>query len=274
MEERIIVSLTTWFKRIQNIPAVLDTIFGQTMPPDLVVLNLAFDEVVPDNIQQYIEEHHIEVNRVPDTKVYKKILPTMKKYPEDCIISIDDDWLYPKGMIEDFVHIHKKYPNNPISGNRVVSELMQCQCRHGFASLVKAEYYENLLGLIDDELIKNCPADDIVWTYLANKAGHPYLRTKGEYYFNMQPYNQVESYSISDVGNDGNRDATLYLINRFGAIDKNFIKPFVKDDYMSWLIYGISTDLYSKLNERYQVMLNSKSYAMAKSILSLWNKIR
>ena len=54
-KERIIVSLTTYSKRIGNIPTVLETIFNQTQKPDLVVLNLAFNESIPDDVQNYIE---------------------------------------------------------------------------------------------------------------------------------------------------------------------------------------------------------------------------
>ena len=83
MTERIIVSLTTWSKRIGNIPVVLDTIFNQTVQPDLVVLNLAHDEIIPEDVKHYINSHNIEINRVKDTKVYKKLIPTLKKYPND-----------------------------------------------------------------------------------------------------------------------------------------------------------------------------------------------
>lgn len=120
MSEQIIISLTTYSRRFNNIPAVLDSIYGQTLLPDKVVLNLAIDETIPETVQSYISDHHIEVNRVPDTKVYKKLIPTLRKYPNDCIITIDDDFLYPENMIEDFMNIHEKYPHNPISGNRIV----------------------------------------------------------------------------------------------------------------------------------------------------------
>ena len=129
MQERIIVTMTTYNKRIGNIPTVLDTIFKQTIHPDIVVINLAYEEIIPDKVQIYMETHNIEVNRVPDTKVYKKIVPTLKKYPDDCVINIDDDKLYPPEMIADFMDIHKKYPNNPISGNRQV--FGGRQCHHG-----------------------------------------------------------------------------------------------------------------------------------------------
>lgn len=171
VKEKIIVTLTTWSKRISNIPIVLDTIYKQTLPPDLVVLNLAFDEVIPTDVQQYLDQHSVEVNRVEDTKVYKKLIPTLKKYPHDCIISIDDDWLYPEGMIEEFVKFHKLYPNNPISGNKEVFCGIQCHC--GCASLTKASFWGEYLNMIDGDVIVNCPSDDMVYSYLSTLAGHP-----------------------------------------------------------------------------------------------------
>lgn len=183
-KERIIISMTSYKHRLKNIPTVLDTIYAQTLRPDLVVLNLAFDEEVPDEVQNYIAKHKIEVNRVKDTKVYKKLIPTLKKYPNDCIITIDDDFLYPKGMIEDFWKVHIQYPDFPISGNKVFYNVYQCHC--GCASLMKADYLGNYIDNIDEDVMRNCPCDDIVYTYLSNKNGHPYMRTCGLYFLLLE----------------------------------------------------------------------------------------
>ena len=194
--ERIIVSLTTYYRRIANVPVVFDTVYAQTVKPDLVVLNLAYDEVVPENVQKYIDEHGIEVNRMADTKVYKKLIPTLKKYPEDCVISIDDDRILPPGMFEDFISVHKQYPGYPVSGNRYMAYGFQCHC--GNASLTKAEYFGKYLDrILDDDIIANCPNDDVTYTYFANKNGRPYIRTKEEYFDNLPPYNPGKGYSNS-----------------------------------------------------------------------------
>lgn len=264
MKERVIVSLTTYSKRIGNIPTVLDTIFNQTMPPDFVVLNLAYEEIIPTNVQKYIENHSIEVNRVPDTKVYKKLIPTLKKYPEDCIISIDDDWLYPKGMIEDFMTIHTKYPNYPISGNRIAMHGMQCHC--GCASLQKAEYIGSQLDLIDDTLIQNCPSDDIVYTYLSNKAGYPYIRTSGLYFENMEPFNNEVSYSASEISEGGVRKAYDYLVHRFGKLKDPFY-PYVKDSYLSDIINDIHNKDLSISRQIESEIKGTSSYRIGNAIV-------
>lgn len=232
-KERIIVSLTTYNKRIANIPVVLDTIFAQTMPPDFVVLNLAIDEIIPHEVQKYIDTHPIEVNRIPDTKVYKKLIPTLKKYPNDCVISIDDDFLYPSVMIQDFITLHRKYPDFPISGNRVLLRGIQCHC--GCASLMRYDYLGKYIDFVDEEVMEHCLCDDIVYTYFANKNEHPYIRTQGLYFENMKSYNEGDSYSKNIGGVDSIIATCDYLINRFGELD-NTIGCYVDDSYLKNIV--------------------------------------
>ena len=219
MNERVIVSLTTYNKRIDNIPIVLDTIFSQTICPDLVVVNLAFGEFIPERVQRYVDSHNIEVHFVKDTKVYKKLIPTLKRYPRDCVISIDDDFLYPKAMIVDFITVHNLYPHYPISGNSIVLYGMQCHC--GCASLTKADFLGRYLEQIDDSIISNCPSDDMVYSFFSNMNEHPYIRTKAQYFNNMQSFNLVESYSSTVVRDKGVESTYNYLIRKFGKCPDN-----------------------------------------------------
>ena len=269
MDEKIIVTMTTWKKRISNIPAVLDSIYAQTLPPDKVIINLAFDECVPDDIQSYIEKHGVEVFRVPDTKVYKKLIPTLKRYPNDLIIAIDDDWIYPEGMIADFINVHRQYPNNPISGNHAVNFGLQCHC--GCASLVKAKFYGTFLDCIDSDLMQNCSSDDIVYTYFACKAGFPYIRTEGYYSVNMKPYNNQDSYSSIVVCKDGIGISFDYLVKRFGKLPNTF-SSFISDSFIADLLYDIhKQDIKKSYNdgkaEGLQIVYNTLAYRAGKIIV-------
>ena len=274
MEEKIIVSLTSYGERLNNLPVVLDTIYAQTLPPDLVVLNIAYEEILPNEVEDYLQNHHVEINRVPDTKVYKKIIPTIKKYPNDSVICIDDDWLYPIHMIEDFVDIHKKYPNNPISGNRVIINGMQCHC--GCASLVKKEYFGAYVDLSDDIFI-NCKSSDIFYTYCAVKTGRPYIRTTGIYYENMQSYNPIDSYSKCNP--EGIRETISYLSSKFGTIDK-LLELYFSIGYEENII-GIVNDIEStyrqeikKINKNYIELKNSQSFRLGYILLTPFRWIK
>ena len=196
MKEQLIVSLTTWKPRIGNIPAVLDSIYAQTLPPDKVVLNLAFDEPIPSEVQQYIDAHGVEVNRVADTKVYKKLIPTLKKYPEACVVAIDDDWIYPSGMLEELMDIHRKHPWHPISGNRVHAFKTDFHC--GCASLTKRVFFGKYLDRIDHEVMRDCQSDDTVYTYFQKKNGFRYIHSRSLFYENMEPFNAAEPFSAPD----------------------------------------------------------------------------
>jgi len=263
MKESLVVSLTSYGNRIKNISVVLDTVFSQSVLPDVVVLNLAFEENVPDTVLDYLEKHKVEINRVMDTRVYKKLIPTLIKYPKACVISIDDDFLYPKGMIEDFMRMHRYYPDYPISGNRVVYFGMQCHC--GCASLTKAEYFGDCLQQVDAETIANCPSDDMLYTYFATKSGHPYIQTEKEYFVNMRGLHDGNEKGYSDAihGDEGIVRTYDYLVNRFGAVH-NVVSSYIHDDYLAKVIETIHRNTLWEVEDKIR---SSCAYRLGKSIL-------
>ena len=260
--QKIIISLTTWKPRMGNIPVVLDTIFNQTKKPEKVVLNLATEERIPENVQNYLDYSGVEVYRVPDTKVYKKLIPTLRRYPNDCIISIDDDFLYPNTMIEDFWKMHLRFPGLPISGNKY--EYMGLQCHCGCASLTKAEFFGEYLFMIDDELMANCPSDDIVYTFLSTKNHCPYLRTDQEYFDNLECYNPTVPYTEQNELENTLGKSFNYLTKRFGKIDliDDFLSGYAEhDDNLGYLL--------KKSRENYRrIYKASYSYRVGHALLS------
>ena len=116
--KQIIVSLTSWKKRIQNVPMVIQSILTGTKPPDKIVLNLSTDEFLlkdkelPTYLLMLKETNKIEINWVKEnTKAFKKIIPTMKLYPESVVISIDDDIIYPEFFLEKMVSKYNETGN-------------------------------------------------------------------------------------------------------------------------------------------------------------------
>lgn len=268
--ERIIVSLTTWEKRIDNIPVVLDSIFTQNLLPDIVVLNVTEELQIPLRVMDYLMKHNVEINRVRYKKVYKKLIPTLLKYPKECIINIDDDWLYPTNMIEDFWEMHKLYPNNPISGNKEFIKGYTCHC--GCASLTKASFFEDI-NLIDEGVMNNCPSDDAVFTYFAVRSGKPYLWTKDNYYTNLQPYNPNEPYTESDLVYDAVGISWNYLTNRFGKVP-SLVELLVQDNLKTnILIKKQQFDYSSAIVEGQRTVRSSKAYKIGNALLKPFNKI-
>ena len=116
--KQILISLTSWKKRIQNVPMVIQSILTGTKPPDKIVLNLSTEEFslkdkeLPTYLLMLKETNKIEINWVKEnTKAFKKIIPTMKLYPESIIISIDDDIIYPEFFVEKMVSKYNETGN-------------------------------------------------------------------------------------------------------------------------------------------------------------------
>lgn len=198
IEKKIIVSMTTWKDRIQNIPKVLNSILQQTVKPNQIVVNLSKDEFksideLPKEVYEFVCKNNIEINLVDgNTKVYKKIIPTMLIHKNDLVLSIDDDFIYPNTMIADFYKAYKQTPNQPISGNRISKFNLNCHC--GCASLVQYKFYniyiENYL-----KYYQHCPSSDIFFTITAYKNGYTYARTSNIYFNNMESIPNTNGYS-------------------------------------------------------------------------------
>jgi hypothetical protein len=110
----IIVSMTTSPKRIHTLKTVLKRLMEQTIQPDKIVLNIPHifkrtgeTYTIPD----YLYQPWLYINRCEDIGPATKILPTrlLFKDPNTIIISVDDDILYKKNMIETFL----KYSHLP-----------------------------------------------------------------------------------------------------------------------------------------------------------------
>jgi hypothetical protein len=113
----LIVSLTTYSKRIHDVHLVIESIGLQTLKPDRIILWLDEDEfsieMVPLLLLKQLNRG-LEIEFCTNYKSYKKIIPTMKKYPYADVITIDDDILYPHDMIETLISEAKLYPHHII----------------------------------------------------------------------------------------------------------------------------------------------------------------
>ena len=201
MKEQIVVSMTSWRKRLCNVPKVIDSILAQTRKPDVVVLNLAEQEFpnkeIPAELVDYINNNaKLKLNWVnADTRVWKKFLPILEEYPEALIVPIDDDIIYPKTMIADFMRVHRKYPDDPISGNKFSFGGVKCHC--GCASMVQAKHFEGWRRFYKHRFRVACLSSDIFYTRLAAANGYFYRETDVDYQKTAVTYNEVEGYSAS-----------------------------------------------------------------------------
>ena len=104
----IVVSLTSWTKRIQYVKKVVESIMKNTVQPDRVYLNLSKTEFegiqLPQDLVNYFDsDERLIINWVDgeNTKSMKKIFPILAYLNDnDIIIDGDDDTLFPVDLIE------------------------------------------------------------------------------------------------------------------------------------------------------------------------------
>jgi hypothetical protein len=123
MNQKVIVSLTSWPPAIAFVPGAVRSILAGSVLPDKVVLYLTAsqfpDGVLPAEIETLkIENPRFEVRFWEENiRSYTKLVPVLHDFPDDIIVTVDDDMRYPKRMLEMLLHLHRRYPDMIIAHN-------------------------------------------------------------------------------------------------------------------------------------------------------------
>lgn len=113
-DHEIIVSLTTFEERIHNVHLAIESIMQGTLKPNKIILWLAEDEFKGKRLPRTLllqQQRGLEIDYCQDLKSYNKLIPTLQKYPNDSIITIDDDAIYGYDLVERLVNTHIDNPN-------------------------------------------------------------------------------------------------------------------------------------------------------------------
>lgn len=127
---RIIVSMTSYPGRISVVSAVLERMLVQTLRPDKIILWLSKNQFpgqeadLPEDLLA-MREYGVEIGWCEgDIKAYKKVLPALKKYPEDLIVIVDDDLVYRVDLVEKLYLAHLAHPEAIVASraHRIVND--------------------------------------------------------------------------------------------------------------------------------------------------------
>lgn len=116
-KQRIIVSLTSFPAAIPYAVQAIRSVLNGTLKPDKIVLYLDTQKFpngkVPDELEKLKEENlNLEVRFDPaEIRSYKKLIPALRDFPDDVIVTIDDDILYHSDFLLDLVKVHMQLPN-------------------------------------------------------------------------------------------------------------------------------------------------------------------
>lgn len=119
-EEEVVVSLTTYGKRLYEVAPTIESIMQGSIKPNRIILWLEEglkDAVLPEILKRQ-QQRGLEIGYCKDLRSYKKLIPSLEKYPEAIIITIDDDAIYGYDLLENLLISHAESPNC-IIGNRI-----------------------------------------------------------------------------------------------------------------------------------------------------------
>jgi hypothetical protein len=146
-----IASLTSYPTRINTVHLTIKSLLTQTKKADKVILFLADDQFpgrkLPKELQDLIP-HDLTVDWYEqDIKSYKKLIPALKKYPHDIIVTFDDDQIYDKDAIKILYDFHQKNPKDIIA-HRITR--MYIKGKNSFTILPRDLYYQDGFNYADN----------------------------------------------------------------------------------------------------------------------------
>ena len=104
-----IISLTSYGERLKNINLVIDSLINQSVKADKIILWVAYEDekLIPADLY----DKPIEIRLCEDLKSYKKLIPALKEFPNDNIITVDDDIIYNNNLVKELLEEHNKNPD-------------------------------------------------------------------------------------------------------------------------------------------------------------------
>lgn len=116
-DQKIIVSLTTYPKRINTIWLTIETLLRQTVKPDEIILWLADSQFenglknLPESLLR-LQRRGLTIRFCEDLRSHKKYYFALQEYPNDLVVLADDDMFYPRDTVAKLLHMHKQYPDD------------------------------------------------------------------------------------------------------------------------------------------------------------------
>lgn len=201
-DKQIVLSLTTYGDRINDVYLTIESLLSQTMKPDRVILWLAKNEFSLDNTPSVLismADRGLEVRFCDDIKSYKKLVPTLKICPDDIIITVDDDMIYPRDLVEclfkehllnndliicnrarkiTFDNIGNVNPYNKWEANLGFYESSRHVLGIGVGGILYPPHSLDIEVLNEDKFMKLAPhADDLWFKVMALKKNTNYKQT-------------------------------------------------------------------------------------------------
>lgn len=180
----VVVSLTSFPQRMYELHYTLYSLLNQTYKPAKVVLWLGKEQFpnmekdIPKAVLK-LKENGLTIMWHKNIYSYTKLVPALKEFPNNIIVTADDDIFYEKNWLEKLIEAHKQYPDYIIAhrAHKVKVEKNKIASYKKWAKVINSSEasYKNFLTGVGGVLYPpNCLYKDVLnedlFTELAPKA--------------------------------------------------------------------------------------------------------
>ncbi len=112
----MIISLTSIPSRIATLDIVVTSLLEQSKPPRKIILwlNTELKTRLPTRLKR-LEGDCFKIRYCKGTSSYRKLLPSLKAYPDETIVTCDDDMIYPVDWLSNLYRCHLVHKSCVIS---------------------------------------------------------------------------------------------------------------------------------------------------------------
>lgn len=241
-EKKIIVSLSSYPKRFATIDLCLKSLLNQTMKPDHIILYLGEDvkenDITPE--MRELTQYGVEISMVSgNLKPHKKYYYAIKEFSDDLVITVDDDIIYNRKLVENLWNSYKKYPDcvSACRVHKIIREAdnvlpynqWEYECKRiNVPSMdliatggAGALYPPNCLSqdATNESLIQELAlnADDIWLKYMEVLVSTKVVYVKNNYPLVYVDLHQESALNFENTGNAGN-DIVIQKLERFYGV--------------------------------------------------------
>lgn len=242
--QKIIVSLTSYPKRIGTIWLTIETLLRQSTRPDEIILWLAHSQFpnglqdLPDNLRR-LQSRGLTIRFCEDLRSHKKYYFVLREFPNDLVILADDDMFYPRDTLRKLMCMHRKYPEDICCITSQVMDPDFCSPPSQWRNPHLTEYLEHTDRIqaftgsgtlippgafsaeaFDAEKIRELcfHADDLWITFMALRKGTKLTTSKKWRPFPVTVYGTAEG-SLYYINGEGNQNDVQWqnLLDHYGA---------------------------------------------------------
>lgn len=224
-EGDIVVSVTSYGKRVYDaLPYMLYSLLIQTVLPKKIVVYLDHDNWSLTNLPWQLKRLHevgIDIRFCKDIRSYKKLIPALVDFPNNAILTLDDDMYYHRSYMEWMTLAYDTSDKKTVIGQwgciptkkngQYIPYNQWPDCKKGTKDDDKS--FIGCCGIcypphvFDDEILREeifmqlCPLADDIWFWAMQerqKIKRAYIETWGRGYHTS--VNRIEEFDRSQTG--------------------------------------------------------------------------